>query len=50
MLLFKINSVAFSPDGQMLASGSDDFSIRLWNVSDGSIIRVIIIFNIWVLY
>ena len=28
-----VYSVAFSPDGQMLASGSDDHTIKLWNLS-----------------
>ena len=30
-----VNSVAFSPDGKMLTSGSSDNSVRLWNVSTG---------------
>ena len=30
-----VNSVAFSPDGTQLASGSWDRSIRLWDVSTG---------------
>ncbi|CAD8084770.1 unnamed protein product [Paramecium primaurelia] len=30
-----INSICFSPDGNILASGSDDNSIRLWDVKTG---------------
>lgn len=33
-----VNSVAFSPDGQTLASGSSDHSIILWNVETGQTI------------
>ncbi len=34
-----VRSVAFSPDGQLLASSSDDRTIKLWNLSNGQEIR-----------
>ncbi len=30
-----VNSVSFSPDGQMLASGSSDETVRVWDPSTG---------------
>ena len=32
----EVNSIAFSPGGRSLVSGSDDCSVRIWNIRDGS--------------
>jgi WD40 repeat protein len=34
----RINAVAFSPDGSWLVSGSDDSTIRVWNVLTGRLV------------
>ena len=34
-----VTSVAFSPDGMLLATGSFDHIVRLWRVSDGAFLR-----------
>ena len=34
-----VYSVAFSPNGQLLASGSFDKSLHVWSVRDGSLVR-----------
>ena len=36
-----IRSVSFSPDGQMLASGGFDLSVRLWNVANGQCLQIL---------
>jgi WD40 repeat protein len=35
-------AVAFSPDGQILASGSDDNTIKLWDVNTGQLISTLV--------
>ena len=32
----RINSVAFSPDGKTIASGSNDLTVRVWDVETGT--------------
>ncbi len=36
-----VNSVSFSPDGSMLASGSSDKRIRLWNAATGVLLHTL---------
>jgi serine/threonine protein kinase len=36
-----VSSIAFSPDGRRLASGSFDYRIKLWNVASGEKIRTL---------
>lgn len=38
----EINAVAFTPDGRIVASASDDGSIKLWRVSNGALLRTLI--------
>jgi WD40 repeat protein len=36
-----VNSVAYSPDGQTLASGNNDKTIKLWNVNTGNLLQTL---------
>ncbi len=36
-----VKSIAFSPDGERLAAGLEDYTIRLWQVADGQLLRTL---------
>jgi len=35
----RVRSVVFSPDGKTALSGSDDFTLKLWDINTGKVIR-----------
>jgi WD40 repeat protein len=37
----QVNAVAFSPDGQLLASASSDHTVKLWRVADGALVATL---------
>ena len=44
----KINSIAFSPDHRLLASGSSDYSVALWDLASGHELRRLVGHANWV--
>jgi WD40 repeat protein len=36
-----VNSVAFSPGGEVLVSGSDDDTVKMWDVATGRVVRTL---------
>ncbi len=36
-----VRAVCFSDDGQLLATGSDDNTVRIWNVATGQVVKVL---------
>ncbi|MBE9235138.1 hypothetical protein IQ227_03550, partial [Anabaena aphanizomenioides LEGE 00250] len=44
----RIRSVAYSPDGQTLASGSSDKTIKLWDVKTGNLLQTLSGHSHWV--
>jgi WD40 repeat protein len=37
----QVDSIAISPDGQMIASASDDKTIKVWRLQDGELLRTL---------
>jgi hypothetical protein len=38
---FSVHGLAISPDGKLLASGSDDRTIKLWSLPDGTLVKTL---------
>jgi len=37
-----VTDLAFSPDGKLLASASNDVTIKLWNVATGNLLQTLL--------
>lgn len=46
--IMQVTSIAFSPDGVLLASGSGDGDIKIWRFKDGSLIHTLKGHNDWI--
>jgi len=44
----RVRSVAFSPDGRLLASGSDDNKVKIWEVASGRLLHTLSGHGDWV--
>ena len=44
----EVRSVAFSPDGKLLASGSGDNTVKLWDAATGAEVRTLSGHSRWV--
>jgi len=43
-----VNSVAFSPDGNRVVSGSDDTSVKIWDVATGALVSSFVVLRgVW---
>lgn len=43
-----VRSVAISPDGRLLASGSDDMTVKLWSLPGGTLLKTLTGHTSWV--